>query len=75
MQTNHRGVFVLYDTKFKWLEKYSSDDIESKQNAIKMLFFPSGMIRGALANLGILTIVNADLNNIPSCSFNIRVKI
>ena len=74
MQTNHRGVFVLSDTKFKWLEKYSSDDIESKQAAERMLHFPCGMIRGALANLGVLALVNADFNNLPACTFNIRVK-
>jgi len=67
-------VFVLSDTKFKWLEKYSSDDIESKQAAERMLHFPCGMIRGALANLGVLTLVNADFNNLPACTFNIRVK-
>ena len=74
LQTNHRGVFVLSDTKFKWLEKYSSDDIESKQAAERMLHFPCGMIRGALANLGVLALVNADFNNLPACTFNIRVK-
>ena len=67
-------MFVLSDTKFKWLEKYSSDDIESKQAAERMLHFPCGMIRGALANLGVLALVNADFNNLPACTFNIRVK-
>eukprot|EP01038_Epipyxis_sp_PR26KG_P004715 gene4715-6619_t len=74
LQTNHRGVFVLSDVRFRWLEKYSSDDIASKQAATKLLFFPCGMLRGALANLGVLTIVNADFNNLPACTFNIRMK-
>lgn len=39
-----------------------------------MLHFPCGIIRGALANLGLVAIVNADFNTLPSCSFNIRVK-
>lgn len=60
--------------KFKWLERYSSDDIESKQSAERMLHFPCGMIRGALANLGVLAMVNADFNTLPACTFNIRVK-
>lgn len=42
LQTNHRGVFVLSDLRFKWLEKYSSDDIDSKQAAERMLHFPCG---------------------------------
>jgi hypothetical protein len=74
LQTNHRGVFVLTDLRFKWLEKYSSDDIASKQAAAKMLNVPCGIIRGALANLGLLAIVNADFNNLPACTFNIRIK-
>lgn len=74
LQTNHRGVFVLTDLRFRWLEKYSSDDIASKQAAAKMLNVPCGIIRGALANLGVLAIVNADFNNLPGCTFNIRVK-
>jgi trafficking protein particle complex subunit 6 len=74
LQTNHRGVFVLSDLKFRWLEKYSSDDMASKQAAVRMLHFPCGMIRGALANLGALAIINADFNTLPACTFNIRIK-
>lgn len=74
LQTNHRGVFVLSDMRFKWLERYSSDDIASKQAAARLLHFPCGMMRGALANLGVLTIVNADFNTLPGCTFNIRIK-
>eukprot|EP01039_Chlorochromonas_danica_P006179 gene6179-6814_t len=74
LQTNHRGIFVLTDFRFKWLDKYSSDDIASKQVAIQVLHIPCGMIRGALANLGMLAIVNADFNNLPACTFSIRVK-
>ena len=74
MQTNHKGIFVLSDLKFKWLEKYASDDDSAKQIATRMLSFPCGILRGALANLGILSIVNADFTNLPACVFNIRVK-
>jgi trafficking protein particle complex subunit 6 len=74
LQTNHRGVFVLTDSRFRWLEKYTSDDIAAKQAAARMLNIPCGILRGALANFGILAIVNADFNNLPACVFNIRVK-
>lgn len=74
LQTNHKGVFVLSDFKFKWLERYSSDDIASKQAAARMLHFPCGILRGALANLGIASIVNADFNTLPGVTFNIRAK-
>ena len=65
---------MLTDSKFRWLEKYSSDDIASKQAAVRMLHIPCGILRGALANFGVLAIVNADFNNLPACTFNIRVK-
>lgn len=51
LQTNHRGVFVLSDLRFKWLEKYSSDDIESKQAAELMLHFPCGRYNFSCCNL------------------------
>lgn len=74
LQTNHRGVFVLSDYSFKWLEKYASDDMAAKQAAVRLLHFPCGILRGALANLGYTSIVHADFNVLPSCTFNIRIK-
>ena len=74
LQTNHRGVFVLSDYSFKWLEKYASDDMAAKQAAVRLLFLPCGIVRGALANLGYSSIVNADFNTLPSCTFNVRMK-
>jgi hypothetical protein len=74
LQTNHRGVFVLTDHRFKWLDRYASDDMTSKQAAALMLYFPCGILRGALANLGILSIVVAEFNALPACTFNIKIK-
>ena len=67
------GVFVLSDNKFRWLDRYANDDVSSKQIAAKMLHFPCGILRGALANLGLSVIVNADFTTLPGCTFNIRV--
>ena len=74
LQTNHKGVFVLSDSRFKWLDRYASDDLSSKQAAVRMLNFPCGILRGALANLGLNAIVNAEFNVLPGCTFHIRVK-
>ena len=86
LQTNHKGVFVLSDFKFKWLERFSpspspsssssssSDDVASKQAAARLLVFPCGILRGALANLGISAVVNADFNTLPAVTFNIRAR-
>ncbi|OQR92012.1 trafficking protein particle complex subunit 6B [Thraustotheca clavata] len=75
LQTNHRGVFVLQDFNFRWIHSLSADsDDESKKQALIFLIFPCGVLRGALANLGLLAIVNADLNAVPGCVFNIKIR-
>ncbi|KAJ4950064.1 hypothetical protein NE237_026896 [Protea cynaroides] len=38
------------------------------------LYFPCGIIRGALSNLGIPCAVSADISNLPACSFLVRIK-
>jgi len=78
LQTNHRGVFVLKDLEFKWLKRLPGDVEVARVMAIKILAFPCGLIRGALANLGIMAVVSCDFladgKNMYSCSFNIKVK-
>ncbi|GAB9464678.1 hypothetical protein Gpo141_00002106 [Globisporangium polare] len=75
LQTNHRGVFVVQDFNFRWLSSFSSgSDQQTKEMALLFLVFPCGLIRGALANLGITAIVNADLTTLPGCLFNIKLK-
>lgn len=74
VSTNHQGVFVLSDYCFKWLDRYASDDSMSRQAALNMLYFPCGIIRGAFANLGISSIVSANLGSHPVCSFNVQIK-
>jgi len=73
LQTNHKGVFVLSDQKFKWLEKYCNDDVASKQAATAMLNFPCGILRGALANIGLSASVSAEMNPMPACTFSIKI--
>ncbi|TMW60231.1 hypothetical protein Poli38472_000273 [Pythium oligandrum] len=75
LQTNHRGVFVVQDYTFRWLSGFSStNDQHTREMALLFLVFPCGLIRGALANLGITAIVNADVTALPGCLFNIKIK-
>ncbi|TDH69327.1 hypothetical protein CCR75_003937 [Bremia lactucae] len=78
LQTNHRGVFVVQDFSFRWLAGISAaTDQETREMALLFLVFPCGMIRGALANLGLSAIVNADVPDVralPGCLFNIKIK-
>lgn len=88
LKTNHRGTFVLQDNRFRWLSHISLDPspdgsdtsaslAESKvaQAASMHLYFPCGIIRGALTNLGIPCAVSADISSLPACSFVVRIKV
>ena len=75
LQTNHRGVYVLQDYKFRWLRRFSAaTDEATKREALKYLIMPCGIIRGALANLGVNAIITADITDVPSCIFNIKMR-
>ncbi|XP_003574081.1 trafficking protein particle complex subunit 6B [Brachypodium distachyon] len=90
LKTNHRGTFVLQDNHFPWLTRVSLDpSMESTdatesdsaslgdtaaQTTTMLLYFPCGIIRGALTNLGITCAVSADMSNLPACSFVVRIK-
>jgi hypothetical protein len=78
LQTNHRGVFVLKDTAFKWTARLSSkSDLAVKQSQAKMLKYPCGILRGALANLGYAATVTADVDTADSksvTSFHVRLS-
>lgn len=90
LKTNHRGTFVLQDNKFCWLARMSldpsletpgsiQDPVAMAENKVAQaigmhLYFPCGIIRGALSNLGIPCAVSADISNLPACSFVIRIK-
>mmetsp|Transcript_9349 Transcript_9349/g.17457 ORF Transcript_9349/g.17457 Transcript_9349/m.17457 type:complete len:187 (-) Transcript_9349:1391-1951(-) len=74
LKTNHRGVFVLYDSKFRWLRLASVDQNGSSKSVADLLRFPCGLIRGALFTLGIKSVVSADVSSsLPACSFMVKI--
>ncbi|KAJ8436799.1 hypothetical protein Cgig2_032027 [Carnegiea gigantea] len=91
LKTNHRGTFVLQDNRFHWLAHISlrlsadgsglSQDasglVENKpaQAASMHLYFPCGIIRGALTNLGIPCAVSADISSLPACEYSFQVSL
>eukprot|EP00250_Pteridium_aquilinum_P032880 c487_g1_i1 orf=108-653(+) len=92
LKTNHRGVFVLHDNRFRWLTHISLDSPIYNGNGVSMensltdnavtaaraagqyLYFPCGLIRGALTNLGVPCDVSAEVASLPACSFIVRIK-
>ncbi|KAG5549345.1 hypothetical protein RHGRI_014634 [Rhododendron griersonianum] len=83
LKTNHKGTFVLQDSKFRWLSRVSIAPSSANSGSIQdpsamaeskeaqatgmYLYFPCGIIRGALSNLGIPCAVSADISNLPAC--------
>lgn len=75
LQTNNQGVFVLRDTRFRWLAPFTADDEATRRAAATVLNYPCGLIKGALENLGISSTVQAEVSPaVPSCSFTIKIK-
>ncbi|CAO3592627.1 unnamed protein product [Absidia cylindrospora] len=75
LKTNHRGVYVLQDNSFRWFMRLSTDvgGADSAKKATPYLWFPCGVIRGALANLGVSSVVVAETSNLPQCTFQIKI--
>lgn len=72
LRTNHRGVYVLQDNLFKPLLRLSlplgPTSTEELANLSKIqLAYPVGIIRGALARLGVTSTVVAETTQIPQC--------
>jgi len=75
LKTNHRGVYVLQDNSFRWFFRMSTEagGPDAAKRAISYLWFPCGLIRGALANLGVVSIVIAETSTLPQCTFQIKI--
>ena len=72
-----QGVYVLTDTRFRWLARLTGAPAGPQTDAVvqRTLFLPCGLLRGALAGLGVPAVVTAEPGaTLPSCSFTVRVK-
>ncbi|XP_058216545.1 uncharacterized protein LOC131327415 isoform X1 [Rhododendron vialii] len=91
LKTNHKGTFVLQDNKFRWLSRISIAPSSANSGSIQdpsamaeskeaqatgmYLYFPCGIIRGALSNLGIPCAVSADISNLPAWNFQYCISL
>ncbi|KAF2087001.1 transport protein particle component, Bet3 family protein [Saccharata proteae CBS 121410] len=76
LKTNHRGIYVLTDNNFKPLKSMSLEKgvDGTLDRAQPFLFFPAGLIRGALSSLGISATVQAETLALPGATFQIRTS-
>ena len=72
LQTNHKGIYVLHDNNFRWLQRLSSAT-SLPEEATVYTHFPAGVIRGMLHSFGIRATVLAQVPSLPKCSFTITV--
>ncbi|THZ90152.1 transport protein particle component [Aureobasidium pullulans] len=79
LKTNHRGTFVLTDNKFMALGRMSADTRRGPRGADEalgkaqpFLYFPCGIIRGALSGFGLNVTVHAESTELPQATFQIR---
>jgi len=75
LRTNHRGVYVLQDHAYRPLMRISSPDGPADALAKARLFlaFHAGLLRGALARLGLQGTVVPEVTSIPQCVFQIKL--
>lgn len=73
LKTNHRGVYVLTDNSFKPFARMSTEaGGQAVVRAQPFLWFPCGVIRGALASMGINATVQAETSELPGATFQIK---
>ncbi|KAI9697907.1 MAG: Trafficking protein particle complex subunit 33 [Candelina mexicana] len=73
LKTNHRGIYVLTDNTFRPFARMSTEaGGQAIQRAQPFLWFPCGIIRGALANMGINATVQAESSELPGATFQIK---
>ncbi|KAI9677587.1 MAG: Trafficking protein particle complex subunit 33 [Caeruleum heppii] len=73
LKTNHRGVYVLTDNAFRPFARMSTEvGGQAVVRAQPFLFFPCGVIRGALAGLGVTASVQAETAELPGATFQIK---
>ncbi|KAL1960005.1 hypothetical protein VTO42DRAFT_673 [Malbranchea cinnamomea] len=73
LKTNHRGVYVLTDNTFRpFIRMSMAVRSEAVARAQPHLWFPCGIIRGALSSLGINAMVQAETSELPGATFQIK---
>ncbi|XP_036392154.1 trafficking protein particle complex 6b-like isoform X2 [Megalops cyprinoides] len=73
LRTNHQGTYVLQDNKFALLTQFSNGK-QYLEEAPKYLAFSCGLVRGALSNLGLDSVVTAEVSTMPSCKFQVVIQ-
>lgn len=72
LRTNHMGVYVLLDQRFRLISRISNSRQFNDQMP-RYVAFTCGMTRGALASLGLDAVVTADILTAPAVKFQLQI--
>jgi hypothetical protein len=73
LQTNNRGIFVIKDGNFKLIQAIGPvEGVDQKDIVRKYLVYPCGLLRGALASLGLACVVDAMVEDLPLVKFQVH---
>ncbi|XP_075242244.1 trafficking protein particle complex subunit 6b-like [Convolutriloba macropyga] len=72
LRTNHQGVYVLTDNQFRFLRSISSTD-QFTAECHPFLAIPCGVLRGALANIGVSASVSSEIVKPPQVKFTVTI--
>lgn len=72
LRTNHQGVYVLLDQRFKFISRISNSK-QFNEQIPRYVAFTCGMTRGALSNLGLEAVVTAELLTAPAIKFQLQI--
>ena len=65
----HQGVYVLTDTRFRWLSRFAGASGPAGAEAVAcQLHLPCGLLAGALHGLGVPAVVTAEHGVPPACA-------
>lgn len=76
LKTDYQGTFLILDHRFRGLGSFMGAAAITKEQLQPYLQFPCGVLRGALAALGVEATVSAEANwvdGVPRCAFRICV--
>ncbi|XP_041860227.1 trafficking protein particle complex subunit 6b [Melanotaenia boesemani] len=73
LRTNHQGIYVLQDNTFRLLGHLSAGK-QYLELSPKYLAFACGLVRGALCDLGVKSIVTAEVSIMPACKFQVMIQ-
>lgn len=79
LRTNHRGTYVLRDTRFRWTLRIAQNFVGTPQRRSPQeltehhLILPCAIVKGALRAFGIESTVTADSATLPQIEFTVVV--